>query len=151
MALRDHANTMRGSGTSGDVYSGSDTPPPTIAPVINSHDVSQAGQDTVYWRGATLANKYDVQYLENASDPDSWKQLCSACVTDHDMPYTISLNDGPVCTGASSSFVIRARGLSVQGQAGPWSNATNICSLPKLDQSAVLVAQDDGFVRRPLF
>lgn len=88
-----------------------DTPPPPIAPVFTGFTCKDVidkpkgnqGRDlirdstpttnctnAVYWRGAPLAVKYDVQYLMYPEKPESWVSLCQGCVSDHQVPFQIS-------------------------------------------------------------
>ena len=113
--LRSHAYTMSG----------------IIAPAVGipgAPFLTSVVGDQLNWRGATLADTYDVE-RSTTSATTGYSTVCSQCVNDNTTPWT-----DPSQPNGLSWY--RARGYNVSNVAGPYSsNVYEVLSDPLNDWS----------------
>ena len=113
--LRNHAYAMSGI-----------TPPPVATP--GAPLLTGAVGNQINWRGATLADNYDVE-RSTTSPTAGYSVICSQCVNDNATPWT----DATQPNGLSW---YRVRGYNVSSNAGPYSsNVIQVLSDPLNDWS----------------
>lgn len=111
--LRAHAFRMRGLPVPAD------TPAPGTPAITRVALNASTGRDDVWWRGATLADMYDVE-RSDAGSAGPWVKVCDRCATDNDTPWAAPPKPA---SGAPSWYRVIA--YSIGGVAG---NASRACS-----------------------